>query len=261
MQNFVAISLLQFGRGQNEIVIQFELWWENRLWNWHQFWSSMACLHDFPNTQTSQLTLPMWGLEYSRETRSIPCLLVPWLLASPAHQQPWYWLCEMGIFLSFLMLNFVHLQLFSAEEWYDEMQLHISIYWKKISIYKELRHCPYLADGRDHVFLQLQQPFLHLATSFRRWDDITQQNDLPLATLHMCDVQDVCELETSNSLKALLQVRLHTVNTWSGGFDKLRSRQNGCNFTDNILKCIFFSKSMYMYFDSNFTKICSQGSN
>ena len=32
------------------------------------------------------------GLEYSGTIRSIPLLLMPWLLVSPGHQQPWYWL-------------------------------------------------------------------------------------------------------------------------------------------------------------------------
>ena len=27
-----------------------------------------------------------------RDNRSISCMLMPWLLASPSHQQPWYWL-------------------------------------------------------------------------------------------------------------------------------------------------------------------------
>ena len=31
-------------------------------------------------------------IEYSGRTRSIPWLQMPWLLASPGHQQSWYWL-------------------------------------------------------------------------------------------------------------------------------------------------------------------------
>ena len=30
--------------------------------------------------------------KYSRKTRSIPWLLMPWLLGSPSHQQPWHWI-------------------------------------------------------------------------------------------------------------------------------------------------------------------------
>ena len=32
--------------------------------------------------------------EYSGQTRSITWQLMTWLLASPGHQQPWYWLCD-----------------------------------------------------------------------------------------------------------------------------------------------------------------------
>ena len=35
-------------------------------------------------------------LEYSRMTRSIPSLLMTWLLTSSGHQKPWYWLCRIN---------------------------------------------------------------------------------------------------------------------------------------------------------------------
>ena len=38
----------------------------------------------------------MLKLEYSRQTKSMPWLLMPWLLASPGHQQPWYWFMGCG---------------------------------------------------------------------------------------------------------------------------------------------------------------------
>ena len=31
---------------------------------------------------------------------------MPWLLTSPGHQQPWYWLCSIGRFLSYLKRDF-----------------------------------------------------------------------------------------------------------------------------------------------------------
>ena len=39
-------------------------------------------------------TLLMLEMEYSSFSRSIPCLLMPWLLKSPEHQQTRYWLCR-----------------------------------------------------------------------------------------------------------------------------------------------------------------------
>ena len=47
------------------------------------------------------LTLNMWGPSYPDLTRSLSWLLMSWLLASPGHQQPWYWLCKLGRSLSF----------------------------------------------------------------------------------------------------------------------------------------------------------------
>ena len=40
------------------------------------------------------LTLNVRGPSYLGLTRSISWLLLPWLLMSPGHQQPWYWLCR-----------------------------------------------------------------------------------------------------------------------------------------------------------------------
>ena len=52
------------------------------------------------------LTLNMQGLSYLGLTRLISCLLMPWLLASPGHQQPWYWLCVIDRPLSYLRKDF-----------------------------------------------------------------------------------------------------------------------------------------------------------
>ena len=40
------------------------------------------------------LTLLLLEMEYSGFWGSISCLLMPWLLKSPEHQQAWYWLCR-----------------------------------------------------------------------------------------------------------------------------------------------------------------------
>ena len=49
------------------------------------------------------------GPEYSEQTRSIGWLLIPWLLALPAHQQSWYWLCKIHWFLSYMRKYFNYL--------------------------------------------------------------------------------------------------------------------------------------------------------
>ena len=52
------------------------------------------------------LTLNVRGPSYLGLTGSISWLLMPWLLTSPGHQQPWYWLCRIGRFLSHLRKDF-----------------------------------------------------------------------------------------------------------------------------------------------------------
>ena len=45
------------------------------------------------------------GGDYSWQTGSVSWLLMPWLLPSPGHQQPWYWQCEMSVFLYSVSVN------------------------------------------------------------------------------------------------------------------------------------------------------------
>ena len=48
-----------------------------------------------PSHHYNGLTLNVRGPSYLGLTRSISWLLMPWLLTSPGHQQPWhYWLCR-----------------------------------------------------------------------------------------------------------------------------------------------------------------------
>ena len=64
------------------------------------------------------LTLNMRGLSYLRLTRSISCLLMRWLLTSPGHQQPWYWLCRISGFWSYLRKDFKYLRSINLEKWH-----------------------------------------------------------------------------------------------------------------------------------------------
>ena len=49
------------------------------------------------------------GPSYPGLTRSWSWLLMPWRLASPGHQQPWYWLCNLGRPLSYTRKDSIHL--------------------------------------------------------------------------------------------------------------------------------------------------------
>ena len=52
---------------------------------------------------------------YLRFSRSISWLLMPWLLTSSGHQQPWYWL---GRFLPYLRKDFNYLRRTNVEKWH-----------------------------------------------------------------------------------------------------------------------------------------------
>ena len=63
-------------------------------------------------------TLNVRGPSYLGLTRSISWLLMPWLLTSPGHQQPWYWLCRIGGFLSYFRKDFKYLRRINVEKWH-----------------------------------------------------------------------------------------------------------------------------------------------
>ena len=51
----------------------------------------------------------MLKLEYFGQTRAKLWLLIPWFLASPEHQQPWYWLCRIARSVSPIRKNLNHM--------------------------------------------------------------------------------------------------------------------------------------------------------
>ena len=64
------------------------------------------------------LTLNVRGPSYLGLSRSISWLLMPWLLTSPGHQQPWYWQYRIGTFLSYLRKDFNYLHPINVEIWH-----------------------------------------------------------------------------------------------------------------------------------------------
>ena len=58
---------------------------------------------------------------------------MPWLLASPGHQHPWYWLCRTSTFLSYLRKNFNYLCHVNVTEWH-KTQIHIFVPSEKFSM-------------------------------------------------------------------------------------------------------------------------------
>ena len=69
-------------------------------------------------TQSYVLTLSVREPSYLGLTRSISWLLMPWLLTSPGHQQPWYWLYRIYRSFYYLRKCFKYLCQINAEEWH-----------------------------------------------------------------------------------------------------------------------------------------------
>ena len=80
-------------------------------------------------------TLNVQGLTYLSLTRSISWLLMPWLLVSPGHQHPWYWLCRIGQSLSYLRKDFNYLGHVNVEEWHKCIYIYMFLF-----ILKNLAH-------------------------------------------------------------------------------------------------------------------------
>ena len=68
------------------------------------------------------LTLNVREPSYLGLSRSISWLLMPWLLTSPGHQQPWYWLYRICRSFSCLRKCFKYLCQINVEEWH-KMQI------------------------------------------------------------------------------------------------------------------------------------------
>ena len=64
------------------------------------------------------VTRTQWvTLDYSRIIRPIPSLLMPWLLASPGHQQQYYWICRINGPLSSMNKDNNYLHFLSVKNW------------------------------------------------------------------------------------------------------------------------------------------------
>ena len=64
--------------------------------------------------------------EHCKRTRSIPFLLMPWLLASPGHQRQWYWLYRInGVLSSFIKA--MYLRHLDAEIWEKRERERLSL--------------------------------------------------------------------------------------------------------------------------------------
>ena len=58
---------------------------------------------------------------------------MPWIIASPEHYRPGYWICIVGRSLAYMMKNFNYLCHANVEEW-QNIQIHVYISSEKFSM-------------------------------------------------------------------------------------------------------------------------------
>ena len=85
-------------------------------------------------------TLNVWGPRYLGLAWSISWLLMPWLLTSPGHQQPWYWLCRICRYWSYLRKDFKYLRHINVEQWH-KMKIYVFVPSEKCSMQRVNRNC------------------------------------------------------------------------------------------------------------------------
>ena len=110
----------------------------NQLWlmmpfrdiNWCQCWLKawLGLLPDGSRSLSQQIfTLNVRGPSYIGLTKSISLLPMPWLLTSPGHQQPWYWLYRICRSFSYLRKYLCQI---NVEKWH-KMQIYVNVpLWK-----------------------------------------------------------------------------------------------------------------------------------
>ena len=84
------------------IILPWSVW---RYWLWDKSQHKSIMTRCYVN----RLTLTVRGPSNLGLTRSISWLLMPWLLTSPGHQQPWYWLCRIYRSWSYMRKDFKYL--------------------------------------------------------------------------------------------------------------------------------------------------------
>ena len=114
----------------------------NQLFKRYQFWHHFQVVNFFRKLTTWKCSLFWWirfltldvrGPSFLGLTRSISWLLMPWLLTSPGHQQPWFWLCRICRSFSYLRKCFKYLCQINVEEWH-KMQINVYVTSEKFSM-------------------------------------------------------------------------------------------------------------------------------
>ena len=95
-------------------------------------WSYEHIVNSPLNLCYSHSTINVRGLNYSGWTYSIAWLLMHWLLASPGHQHPRWWLYRMAQVFSSMRKEFKYQCHNSVEIWY-KLLIHFDVSYEKFS--------------------------------------------------------------------------------------------------------------------------------
>ena len=86
--------------------------------------------------QIGYVNSPSTGEGIFRLCGSVPCLLMPWLLKSPGHQQAWYLQYRIGNMYTCSILNFI--SQIKSKIWYEML---MNILWSSLNTSKQWLHC------------------------------------------------------------------------------------------------------------------------
>ena len=125
--------------------------------------TSFSCNN--PASAPEGLTLNGRGPSYLGLTRSISWLLMPWLLSSPGHQQPWCWLCRIGRSLSYLRKDFNYLCHIIVEEWH-KMEINVFVPSEKFSMLRVNHFIMFLVMLQQLAYLQISRRMILSANMY-----------------------------------------------------------------------------------------------
>ena len=91
-------------------------------------------------------------------------LLMLWLLSSPGHQQPWYWLCRIGRFFSYWRKDFNYLCHINMDEWH-KMQIYVFVPSEKLACKGLTSVSKFFTSPQNPYRYQSVQYFMDLITT------------------------------------------------------------------------------------------------
>ena len=89
----------------------------------------------YRHTHPSQLlVLVLLKPFYSRVTRSIPWLLMPWLFVSTDHEQQWHWICKINFSFSSKRKDFNTISVLRNDEKLLKIKIYFNVSWHNFSM-------------------------------------------------------------------------------------------------------------------------------